>query len=157
LQFLNTERAVRTKDNTLDRRGIYPIVGDDSGRLSHPRILPEARRHAPELRLADSEIAALLWAGRQAGAKWPFRDALFVGKGEAASHGICKGRSEGRGIDVAMIDGCYSYVAGFQSRETVLVLMPTCAAISARVLPAARMSAILCRFAIIRGRPPTRP
>ena len=50
-----------------------------------------------------------------------------------------------------------SYAAGFQSRETVLVLMPNCSAISARVLPAARMSAILCRFAIIRGRPPIRP
>jgi predicted DNA-binding transcriptional regulator YafY len=26
----------------------YPICGDELGRLSHPRLLPEARRHAPQ-------------------------------------------------------------------------------------------------------------
>src|SRR5437867_348831 len=54
----------------------YPIVGDDAGRLSRPRIMPEARRHSPSLRLSDSEIKALLWAAKQAGTKAPFRNAL---------------------------------------------------------------------------------
>jgi proteasome accessory factor B len=54
----------------------YPITGDDRGRLSHPRLLPEARRHGPHLRLADSEIASLLWAGKQAKAGSPFGESL---------------------------------------------------------------------------------
>jgi proteasome accessory factor B len=54
----------------------YPIMGDDSGRLSHPRLLPEGRRHAPQLRFSDEEITALLWASRQMAEKSPFREAL---------------------------------------------------------------------------------
>jgi len=54
----------------------YPISGDESGRLSHPRLLPEARRHAPHLRLSDEEITALLWASQQTAGKSPFQDAL---------------------------------------------------------------------------------
>src|ERR1700683_4856715 len=54
----------------------YPISGDESGRLSHPRLLPEARHSVPHLRLSDEEITALLWASRQAVDKSPFRDAL---------------------------------------------------------------------------------
>jgi proteasome accessory factor B len=54
----------------------YPVTGDDRGRLSHPRLLPEARRHAPHLRLTDSEIASLLWAGKQAKAGSPFGENL---------------------------------------------------------------------------------
>lgn len=54
----------------------YPVTGDDLGRLSHPRLLPEARRHAPHLRLTDSEIASLLWASKQAVAGSPFGETL---------------------------------------------------------------------------------
>jgi predicted DNA-binding transcriptional regulator YafY len=54
----------------------YPVTGDDQGRLSHPRLLPEARRHAPHLRLTESEIASLLWASKQAKAGSPFGESL---------------------------------------------------------------------------------
>jgi predicted DNA-binding transcriptional regulator YafY len=54
----------------------YPVTGDDRGRLSHPRLLPEARRHAPHLRLTDSEIASLLWASKQAKTGSPFGENL---------------------------------------------------------------------------------
>lgn len=54
----------------------YPVTGDDLGRLSHPRLLPEARRHAPHVRLTDPEIASLLWASKQAKAGSPFGEAL---------------------------------------------------------------------------------
>lgn len=54
----------------------YPVAGDDLGRLSHPRLLPEARRHAPEVRLSEREIASLLWASKQAEAGSPFGEAL---------------------------------------------------------------------------------
>lgn len=54
----------------------YPIAGDESGRLSHPRLLPEVRRHMPHLRLSDEEITALLWASRQAAERSPFREGL---------------------------------------------------------------------------------
>lgn len=53
----------------------YPICVDESGRLSHPHLLPEARRHAPGLRLSDDEISALLWAAQHS-SKSPFREAL---------------------------------------------------------------------------------
>jgi hypothetical protein len=51
-------------------------VGDDRGRMSHPRVLPEARRHAPHLRLSDAEISTLLLASKQAKDASPFADAL---------------------------------------------------------------------------------
>jgi predicted DNA-binding transcriptional regulator YafY len=54
----------------------YPVTGDELGRLSHPRLLPEARRHAPQLRLTNSEIASLLWASKQARAGSPFGETL---------------------------------------------------------------------------------
>lgn len=54
----------------------YAISGDETGRLSHPRLLPEDRRRAPELRLTDTEIAGLLWATRQAGGGSPFADSM---------------------------------------------------------------------------------
>lgn len=54
----------------------YPIGGDEMGRLSRPRLMAEARRRAPSLRLSDGEITALLWAARQTAGKSPFRDEL---------------------------------------------------------------------------------
>jgi proteasome accessory factor B len=101
----------------------YPIVGDDSGLLSHPRILPEARRHAPELRLADSEIAALLWAGRQAGTKSPFRDALSSAKAKLRAMASAKAAVKAAGIDAAVIDGGYGAKDYSGHRETIMKLV----------------------------------
>src|ERR1700722_439809 len=64
----------------------YPITGDEQGRLSHPRLLPEARLHAPRLRLSDAEIAALLWASKLAKTSSPFRNALESAR--AKLHGM---------------------------------------------------------------------
>jgi proteasome accessory factor B len=56
----------------------YPIAGDEAGRRSRPRLLPEARRLAPGLRLTDDEIRALLWNARQVSGKSPFHRALHT-------------------------------------------------------------------------------
>src|SRR3989442_1192588 len=50
----------------------YPIVGDENGRLSHPRLL-DRTVHAvtARIQLTEEEIAALLWAGRHQGPRGP--------------------------------------------------------------------------------------
>jgi len=101
----------------------YPIVGDDSGRLSHPRLLPEARRHAPQLRFADSEINALLWASRQAGAKSPFHDALSSAKVKLRAMASAKDAAAAAGIDAAVIDGGYGVKDYGPHRETLMKLV----------------------------------
>lgn len=97
----------------------YPICGDESGRLSHPRLLPEARRHAPDLRFSDDEIGALLWA-TQHSSKSPFREALH----SAAA----KLRSMARGEEAAGISAVLTEAGGGQKdygphRQTILRLV----------------------------------
>lgn len=101
----------------------YPIVGEDSGRLSHPRLLPEARRYAPQLRFADSEITALLWATRQAGAKSPFGDALSSAKVKLRAMVSAKDAAAAAGIDAAVIDGGYGVKDYGPHRETLMKLV----------------------------------
>lgn len=63
-----------------DLRGLqaigYPIVGDADGRLSHPSLAPEVRAAIPPVLLTQQELAALVWAAKQAGSKQPFRAGL---------------------------------------------------------------------------------
>jgi predicted DNA-binding transcriptional regulator YafY len=54
----------------------YPIVGDGDGRLSHPSLAPEVRATIPPVLLTQKELAALVWAAKQAGSKQPFRAGL---------------------------------------------------------------------------------
>lgn len=54
----------------------YPIVGDAEGRLSHPGLAPEVRATIPPVLLTQQELAALVWATKQAGSKQPFRAGL---------------------------------------------------------------------------------
>ncbi len=54
----------------------YPIVGDAEGRLSHPTLPPEVRTNIPPVLLTEKELAALVWAAKQAGSKQPFRAGL---------------------------------------------------------------------------------
>jgi len=54
----------------------YPIVGDADGRLSHPTLSPEVRTSIPPVLLTQKELAALVWAAKQAGPKQPFRAGL---------------------------------------------------------------------------------
>ncbi len=54
----------------------YPIVGDADGRLSHPSLAPEIRATIPPVLLTQKELAALVWATKQAGSKQPFRAGL---------------------------------------------------------------------------------
>jgi predicted DNA-binding transcriptional regulator YafY len=98
----------------------YPISGDESGRLSHPRLLPEARRHAPHLRLSDEEITALLWASRQTAEKSPFREAL----GAAAVKLRAMAREEQTaGIEAVMTEGGWGMKDYGPHRETILRLV----------------------------------
>ena len=43
----------------------YPIEGGESGRLSRPRLAPEARAGVPPVLLTRQELAALVWAARR--------------------------------------------------------------------------------------------
>jgi predicted DNA-binding transcriptional regulator YafY len=54
----------------------YPIAGDAEGRLSHPTLPAEVRTSIPPVLLAQNEVAALVWASKQAGSKQPFRAGL---------------------------------------------------------------------------------
>jgi predicted DNA-binding transcriptional regulator YafY len=54
----------------------YPIVGDADGRLSHPSLAPEVRATIPPVLLTQQELAALVWATKQAGSRQPFRAGL---------------------------------------------------------------------------------
>lgn len=54
----------------------YPIAGDESGRLSRPRLAPEGRAGLPPVVLSRQELAALVWATKQANGTQPFRPAL---------------------------------------------------------------------------------
>jgi predicted DNA-binding transcriptional regulator YafY len=98
----------------------YPISGDESGRLSHPRLLPEAHRRAPQLRLSDEEITALLWASRQAAERSPFRETLVAAtaKLRAMVH-----EEQAIGIEAAVIEGGWGMKDYGPHRETILRLV----------------------------------
>src|SRR5689334_20359744 len=62
-----TRRETIYRDlHTLEAIG-YPIVGDDAGRLSHPRLAPEFRGSVSVVPFTRKETAALVWAVKQAG------------------------------------------------------------------------------------------
>jgi predicted DNA-binding transcriptional regulator YafY len=54
----------------------YPIIGDEAGRLSRPRLAPEARPALPPVLLTREELAALVWSLKQTHPRQPFRSAL---------------------------------------------------------------------------------
>jgi predicted DNA-binding transcriptional regulator YafY len=101
----------------------YPIAGDDSGRLSHPRILPEARRRAPNLRLSDSEIKALLWVVKQAGTKTPFGDALASAAPKLRAMASGGDAMAAAGIDQVLTEGDRGVKDYEPHRETILGLV----------------------------------
>lgn len=97
----------------------YPICGDELGRLSHPRLLPEARRHAPDLRLSDDEISALLWAAQHS-SKSPFREALHSA---AAKLRAMARAEEAAGVEAVMMQGGGGEKDYGPHRETILRLV----------------------------------
>ena len=101
----------------------YPITGDDRGRLSHPALLPEARRWSPQLRLTDAEIAALLWSGQQAKSRSPFREALDSAKVKLRAMAASTQGSLARGIEVALGDSAEPDAGGAPRQEFVLKLV----------------------------------
>jgi predicted DNA-binding transcriptional regulator YafY len=54
----------------------YPIVGDEEGRLSRPRLASGVRTTGPPVTLTRPELAALVWSVKHAGDGQPFRAAL---------------------------------------------------------------------------------
>ena len=54
----------------------YPIVGDESGLLSRPQLAPGLNPVLPPVPFTSKEIAALVWAVKEAGNRQPFRAAL---------------------------------------------------------------------------------
>jgi predicted DNA-binding transcriptional regulator YafY len=101
----------------------YPVTGDDLGRLSHPRLLPEARRRAPHLRLTDSEIASLLWASKQAEAGSPFGEALALATAKLRAMAAGDLATLAAGIEAA-VDGAGLGVKDYRPhKETILRLV----------------------------------
>ena len=71
-----TRRETIYRDlRTLNDAGL-PVIGDESGRLSRPRLDPAFRRLLPPIPLNAEEVAALLWAVKQTGNRQPFRASL---------------------------------------------------------------------------------
>ena len=71
-----TRRETIYRDlRALQDAGI-PVIGDESGRLSRPRIDPAFRKLLPPVPLNAEEVAALLWAVKRTGGRQPFRTAL---------------------------------------------------------------------------------
>jgi proteasome accessory factor B len=101
----------------------YPITGDDHGRLSHPRLLPEARRHAPRLRLTDSEIASLLWASKQAKAGSPFGEALAAATGKLRAMATGDQAGVTAGIESVVEDVGFGAKDYRPHKETILCLV----------------------------------
>ena len=101
----------------------YPITGDDQGRMSHPRLLPEARRHAPHLRLTNSEVASLLWASKQAKAGSPFGETLA--SATAKLRAMATGEQAGltAGIEAAVDDAGFGAKDYLPHKETILRLV----------------------------------
>ncbi len=54
----------------------YPIIGDEAGRLSRPRLAPDFRPTTLPVALTRKEVAALVWAVKEAGARQPFREVI---------------------------------------------------------------------------------
>jgi proteasome accessory factor B len=100
----------------------YPIAGDDRGRLSHPRLLPEARRHAPHLRLTDSEIASLLWASKQAKVGSPFGENLASATAKLQAMAVSEQASLAVGIE-AVVDDAWGAKDYRPHKETILRLV----------------------------------
>jgi proteasome accessory factor B len=119
LRFGTRRETIYRDLRALEDAG-YPISGDELGRLSHPRLLPEARRTAPHLRLSDEEITALLWASRQAAEKSPFREAL--GAATAKLRAMAR-QDQAAGIDAVMTEGGWGMKDYGPHRETILRLV----------------------------------
>jgi predicted DNA-binding transcriptional regulator YafY len=71
-----TRRETIYRDlRTLQDAG-FPVIGDESGRLSRPRMDPAFRKLLPPVPLNAEEVAALLLAVKQTSGRQPFRTAL---------------------------------------------------------------------------------
>lgn len=71
-----TRRETIYRDlRTLNEAG-FPVMPDESGRFSRPRLDPTFRRFLPSVPLNAEEVAALLWAVKQTGGRQPFRTSL---------------------------------------------------------------------------------
>ena len=101
----------------------YPIVGDDRGRLSYPRVLPEARRYAPHLRLSDAEISALLLASKQAKDSSPFADALPLATAKLRAMATSERADLTAGIDTITDDATWGTKSYQPHKDTVLRLV----------------------------------
>jgi len=60
-QFHTRRETIYRDLRVLEDAG-YPLVGDEGGCMSRPRLAQTARQARPEIRLNDCELDALLWA-----------------------------------------------------------------------------------------------
>jgi len=80
----------------------YPIAGDESGRLSRPRLAAHVRLTIPPVPFTRQEVAALVWAVKEAGARQPFRSALSTAVPKLQAHLPAKEGRLGMALDGAL-------------------------------------------------------
>ncbi len=83
------------------RRG-YPIVGDENGQLSHPRLLDRTVHATARIQLTEEEIAALLLAARHQGPHRPFGKALLSASTKLGAMAAAKKQSLATELDQAI-------------------------------------------------------
>lgn len=75
----------------------YPIVGDEAGRLSRPRLAPDFHPAALPVALTRKEVAALVWAVKEAGARQPLPRGALERPAQAPGSRVGQGGTAGRG------------------------------------------------------------
>jgi predicted DNA-binding transcriptional regulator YafY len=91
--------------------------------MSHPRVLPEARRHAPQLRLSDAEISALLLASKQAKDASPFADALAFATDKLRAMATGERADLAAGIDNVIDEASWGTKSYQPHKDTVIRLV----------------------------------
>ena len=86
-------------------------------------MLPEARRHAPHLRLSDAEISALLLASKQAKDSSPFADALASATAKLRAMATGERADFTAGIDTVMDEAAWGTKNNQPDNDTVLRLV----------------------------------
>ena len=74
-RFKTRSETIYRDIHTLEAIG-YPVVGDESGRLSRPRLAPGVRATVAAAALTRREVTALAWAVKHTGPGQPFHSAL---------------------------------------------------------------------------------
>ena len=118
-RFKTRRETIYRDFHTLEAIG-YPIVGDESGRLSRPRLALGVRATVPPVALTRKETAALVWAVKQAGARQPFRSALATAMAKLQAMAAARDGHLAMALDGA-VGGWDRGVKDYEASEPVIL------------------------------------